>query len=84
MASRADWLFTIVLFVSLVVFLGGLYGQTVIKGYVKPKFSMNPVEIIKSFISLSSMSAGYEFLNFLVLALIAVVVYILFTMLKFW
>ena len=82
MASRADWIFTIVLFITLIVYLGGLYGQTIISGSVNPKFDWNPLVVIGTFVSLTQINTGYKFLGFLVAALIATVIWLLIELIR--
>ena len=80
--SDANLIFVFVMFVLLLTFLGGLYGSAVISGSVNPKFSWNPIEIIKSFLALTKISTGYKFLSFLIIAIIAAVIFILLKLLS--
>ena len=73
-SDKAVLMATIVMFITLVTYLGGLYGQAVIQGSYTPKWSLNPITVVKSFYELTKISTGFKFLGFFVLGLITAVI----------
>lgn len=67
---------SIVMFITLVTYLGGLYGQSVIQGSYTPQWSLNPITVVKSFYELTKISTAFKFLGFLVIGLITIVIVI--------